>query len=115
MNSKQRRARICAGMPNAVRRLATLKLMGDIEPAHAASLSRRLNLPRIRLSVFEATVREIVDVERTAKAREELKSLVTPLAMSMYSYSPLSSPSLGAGYSGRASNAVVIDEVTPFK
>ena len=98
MNSKQRRARIRAGMPGAIHRLSALCLMGDIEPEHAANIKEALNSPDVKLAHFESLVQCIGVVERRAEQKRTIKSYTT-----------------STGYSGRTVYTVVYDEVTTIK
>lgn len=101
MNSRQRRARIRAGMPGAMHRLSALCLMGDIEPDHAANIKEALNSPDVKLAQFEFAVRCIVNVERHAERKRAIKSYMNP--------------NLGASYSGKAAYTIVFDEATTIK
>ena len=67
MNSKQRRARIRAGMPNVLRRITTMKLIGDMDPRDADRYIAVLQSPYLKLRDFEAIVRAVA--KRNAEVR----------------------------------------------
>ena len=67
MNSKQRRARIRAGMPNVLRRITTMKLIGDMAPRDADRYIAVLQSPYLKLRDFEAIVRAVA--KRNAEVR----------------------------------------------
>lgn len=120
MNSKQRRARIRAGMPGAVHRILTMKLVGDLTDTTAERYLVRLRVDKIRLVDFEGIVRAVAELERQAEFNRTLKSYVTPSSVNFFSLPSLprfpgASPSLSAGYGGRSAHTIVIDEVTQIK
>ena len=61
MNSKQRRARIRAGMPNVLRRITTIKLIGDMDARNADRYIAALQSPHLKLRDFEAIVRAVAE------------------------------------------------------
>ena len=61
MNSKQRRARIRAGMPNVLRRITTMKLIGDMDARDADRYIAALQSPHLKLRDFEAIVRAVAE------------------------------------------------------
>ena len=67
MNSKQRRARIRAGMSNVLRRITTMKLIGDMDARDADRYIAVLQSPYLKLRDFEAIVRAVA--ARDAEAR----------------------------------------------
>ena len=69
MNSKQRRARIRAGMPNVLRRITTMKLIGDMAPRDADRYIAVLQSPYLKLRDFEAIVRTVAVAERDVELR----------------------------------------------
>ena len=99
MNSKQRRARIRAGMPNVLRRITTMKLIGDMAPRDADRYISALQSPHLKLHDFEAIVRIVAVV-----ARDELRDVFKNVTAKRGS-----SPTSGAAYT------ITIDEVTQIK
>lgn len=97
MNSKQRRARIRAGMPNVLRRITTMKLIGDMDPRDADRYIAVLRSPYLKLRDFEAIVRTVAVAERDVELRGALKAFVTSTTRRT------------------AWNTTVFDEVTPTK
>lgn len=77
MNSKQRRARIRAGMPGVVHRILTMKLMGDLTDSTAERYLVRLRVDKIRLVDFEAIVRAVAELDRQAEMNRTLKTYIT--------------------------------------
>ena len=77
MNSKQRRARIRAGMPGVVHRILTMKLMGDLTDTTAERYLARLQDNRLRFADFEKTVRAVAELERQAEMNRTLKTYIT--------------------------------------
>lgn len=75
MNSKQRRARIRAGMPNVLRRITTMKLIGDMAPRDADRYISALQSPYLKLRDFEAIVRAVA--KRNAEVRVVVLDEVT--------------------------------------
>lgn len=104
MNSKQRRVRIRAGLPNALHRLSALCLMGDIEPEHAADIKAVLDNSNLQLGHFESAVRAIATVERGARLRHTLKSYTTELTIRW-------APNM----IGKTAHIIIHDEVTTIK
>lgn len=99
MNSKQRRARIRAGMPNVLRRIATMKLIGDMAQRDADRYIAALQSPQLKLRDFEAIVRIVAVV-----ARDELRDVFKNSAAKNAGI-----PASGTAYT------IIIDEVTQFK
>ena len=66
MNSKQRRARIRAGMPNVLRRITTMKLIGDMDARDADHYIAALQSPHLKLRDFDVIVRTVAVAERGA-------------------------------------------------
>lgn len=77
MNSKQRRARIRAGMPGVVHRILTMKLMGDLTDTTAERYLARLRVDKIRLVDFEEIVRAVAELDRQAELNRTLKTYIT--------------------------------------
>ena len=77
MNSKQRRARIRAGMPNVLRRITTMKLIGDMDPRDADRYIAVLQSPYLKLRDFEAIVRAVA--KRNAEVRVVVLDEVTQI------------------------------------
>lgn len=75
MNSKQRRARIRAGMPNVLRRITTMKLIGDMDARDADRYIAVLQSPYLKLRDFEAIVRTVAVAERDVELRSASKRL----------------------------------------
>ena len=75
MNSKQRRARIRAGMPDVLRRITTMKLMGDMDVRDADRYIAALQSPYLKLRDFEAIVRAVA--KRNAEVRVVVLDEVT--------------------------------------
>ena len=69
MNSKQRRARIRAGMSNVLRRITTMKLIGDMDARDADRYIAVLQSPYLKLRDFEAIVRTVAVIERDVELR----------------------------------------------
>lgn len=101
MNSKQRRARIRAGMPNVLRRITTMKLIGDMDPRDADRNIAALQSPHLKLRDFEAIVRTVAVVARDVELRGALKAAITKRA--------------GSPASGTKPYTIVLDEVTQIK
>ncbi len=76
MNSKQRRARTRAGMPNVLRRITTMKLIGDMDPRDADRYIAVLQSPYLKLRDFEAIVRTVAVAERDVELRHTLKTFM---------------------------------------
>ena len=110
MNSKQRRARIRAGMPNALRRLSTLCLMGEIDPKYAADIRAILDDPQLQLYRFELAVRGIAGAERQAEMNRTLKTYITSRTGRTQSNTPVLQTLPRTRFSQAA-----IDEVTQIK
>lgn len=77
MNSKQRRARIRAGIPNVLRRITTMKLMGDMDVRDADRYIAVLQSPYLKLRDFEAIVRAVA--KRNAEVRVVVLDEVTQI------------------------------------
>ena len=75
MNSKQRRARIRAGMPDVLRRITTMKLIGDMDARDADRYIAVLQSPYLKLRDFEAIVRAVA--KRNAEVRVVVLDEVT--------------------------------------
>jgi hypothetical protein len=100
MNSKQRRARIRAGMPNVLRRITTMKLIGDMAPQDADRYIAALQSPYLKLRDFEAIVRTVAVAERDVELRDVFKDSAAKRA---------STPTSGTAYT------IIIDEATQIK
>ena len=100
MNSKQRRARIRAGMPNVLRRITTMKLIGDMDARDADHYIAVLQSPHLKLRDFEAIVRTVAVIERDVELRDVFKDFTTKHA---------GTPTSGTAYT------IIIDEVTQIK
>lgn len=79
MNSKQRRARIRAGMPDVLRRITTMKLIGDMDARDADRYIAVLQSPRLKLRDFEVIVRTVAVAERNAEVRVVVLDEVTQI------------------------------------
>ena len=79
MNSKQRRARIRAGMPSVLRRITTMKLIGDMDPRDADRYIAVLQSPHLKLRDFEAIVRTAAVAARDAEVRVVVLDKVTQI------------------------------------
>lgn len=79
MNSKQRRARIRAGMPNVLRRITAMKLIGDMASQDADRYIAVLQSPYLKLRDFEAIVRTVAVAERNAEVRVVVLDEVTQI------------------------------------
>ena len=77
MNSKQRRARIRAGMPDVLRRITTMKLIGDMDARDADRYIAALQSPYLKLRNFEAIIRTVAVAERNAEVRVVVLDEVT--------------------------------------
>ena len=77
MNSKQRRARIRAGMPDVLRRITTMKLIGDMDARDADRYIAVLQSPYLKLRDFEAIVRAVA--KRNAEVRVVVLDEVTQI------------------------------------
>ena len=77
MNSKQRRARIRAGMSNVLRRITTMKLIGDMDARDADRYIAALQSPHLKLRDFEAIVRAVT--KRNAEVRAVVLDEVTQI------------------------------------
>ena len=73
MNSQQRRTRIRAGMPNVLRRITTMKLIGDTDPRDADRYIAVLQSPHLKLRDFEAIIRTVAVIERDMELRDAFK------------------------------------------
>ena len=76
MNSKQRRARIRAGMPNVLRRITTMKLIGDMDARDADRYIAVLQSPYLKLRDFEAIVRTVAVIEHDVELRRTPKTFM---------------------------------------
>lgn len=116
MNSQQRRARIRAGMPNVLRRITTMKLIGDMDARDADRYIAVLQSPYLKLRDFEAIVRTVAVAERDVELRGALKAFVTSTTRRTASTAPmLQQLPRCVGASSRAVKTIVFDEVTSFK
>ncbi len=117
MNSKQRRARIRAGMPGVVHRILTMKLMGDLTDSMAERYLMRLQDNRLRFADFEKTVRAVAELERQAEMNRTLKTYITSRTGRTQSNTPVfqTLPRTGMSCIGKSARVVVIDEVTQIK
>ena len=79
MNSQQRRTRIRAGMPGVLRRITTMKLVGDMDPRDADRYIAVLQSPHLELRDFEAIVRTVAVAERNAEVRAVVLDEVTQI------------------------------------
>lgn len=110
MNSKQRRARIRAGMPGVVHRILTMKLMGDLTDTTAERYLARLRVDKIRLIDFEEIVRAVAELDRQAELNRTLKTYITSRTGRMSSTAPVFQTLPRTRFSQAA-----IDEVTQTK
>ena len=86
MNSKQRRARIRAGMPNVLRRITTMKLVGDMDARDADRYIAMLQSPQLKLRDFEVIVRTVAVVARDVELRRTPKDASWPFPGRAASY-----------------------------
>lgn len=114
MNSKQRRARIRAGMPGVIHRLVVMKLMGDAEANHVDSYLGSLRSPDLKLSGFERIVRHVAQLERAAEIRRFYTDYITP-GRTITGRIKGAHPSLGARYSGKSAHTFILDEAATLK
>lgn len=117
MNSKQRRARIRAGMPNVLRRITTMKLIGDMDPRDADRYIAALQSPHLKLRDFEAIVRTAAVVARDVELRSGLKAFVTSTTRRTASNTSAlqTLPRASTPTSGTKAYTIFIDEVTQIK
>ncbi|PTT39398.1 hypothetical protein DBR23_11220 [Acidovorax sp. HMWF018] len=111
-------------MPGVMQRLGALCLMGEVSSTDAERLTEMLRDPRMKLRDFEGVVRTVAYAERSAELQRTIRAYTTSMTGRVLSHTPMfqtlprvtgASPSLGAGYSGRAAHTIVIDEVTQIK
>lgn len=117
MNSQQRRARIRAGMPNVLRRITTMKLIGDMDARDADRYIAVLQSPHLKLRDFEAIVRTVAIAERDVELRGALKAFVTSTTRRTASNTPAlqTLPRTSMSCIGKSAHTIVIDEVTQIK
>lgn len=117
MNSKQRRARVRAGMPGVLQRLGALCLMGDMSSTDAKRLTEMLRDPRMKLRDFEGVVRTVAYAERSAELQRTLKTYTTSRTGRTSSTAPVfqTLPRTGMSCIGKSAYTIVVDEVTQIK
>lgn len=76
-------------MPNVVRRILTMKLVGDLTGITAESYLARLRTKNLRFADFEEIVRAVAALERQAELVRTMKNYTKPPTTGrMSSYSP---------------------------